>query len=106
VDRRLRRALPPGVRGRLRQRRVLTGETTAFGHSETVEAIRAVGRGYRVELRTAFYYNEERDSGAVTADSPEYGVVYLVADDRLLRAVAEGYDAEPGLEDAETVECW
>lgn len=63
-------------------------------------------RGYRVELRTAFYYNEERDSGAVTADSPEYGVVYLVADDRLLRAVAEGYDAEPDLEDAETVECW
>jgi hypothetical protein len=89
-----------------RQRRVLTEDTTSFGHSETVEVLREVDRGYRVEMRTNFYYNEATDDGEVHADSPDYGVVYLVADDRLRRAAEGGYDADPSLENARTMECW
>lgn len=89
-----------------RQHLILSENTTAYGHSESLEDIREVEGGYRVELRTNFYYEEETNRGMVHADSPYFRVRYLLVDDRLLRAAGEGHDAEPTLEDAKTMECW
>ncbi|WP_178917185.1 hypothetical protein [Natronomonas gomsonensis] len=89
-----------------RQHLILSEDTTAYGHSESFESVREVEGGYRVEMRTNFYYEEDTDRGKVHADSPYFRVRYLITDDRLLRAVGEGHDAEPTLEDAETMECW
>lgn len=89
-----------------RQHRLYSAELTSYGHSEGVEDIRETDRGWRVELRTNYYYNEETDRGTVHADSPYYTVLYLVADDRLLRAGNEQHGSDPSLEDATTLECW
>jgi|GEM_PF-2607948 hypothetical protein len=89
-----------------RQHLILSENTTAYGHSESLESIREVERGYRVEMRTNFYYEEDTDRGEVHTDSPYFRVHYLLADDRLLRAAGERHDAEPTLEDAKTMECW
>ncbi|MEF8807030.1 hypothetical protein [Natronomonas sp.] len=89
-----------------RQHKLYSAELTSYGHSESVEDISETDRGWRVELRTNYYYNEETDRGTVHADSPYYNVVYLVAEDRLLRASNEQHDADPSLDDAETMECW
>jgi hypothetical protein len=89
-----------------RMHRLYSKELRSYGHSESTQDIRETDRGWRVELRTNFYYNEETDRGTVHADSPYYNVVYLVADDRLLRASNEQHDADPSLDDAATMECW
>ncbi|QLD84514.1 hypothetical protein HWV23_01915 [Natronomonas halophila] len=89
-----------------RQHKLYSAEMTSYGHSESTENIRQTDRGWRVELRTNFYWNEDTDDGNVHADSPYYTVVYLVADDRLLRAASEQHDADPSLDDATTLECW
>jgi hypothetical protein len=89
-----------------RMHRLYSAELTSYGHSESVEESRETDRGWRVELRTNFYWNEDTDHGSVHADSPYYDVVYLVADDRLLRASNEQTGGEPTLDDAETMECW
>ena len=89
-----------------RQRRILTADTTAYGHSESVEAIQTVEDGYRVELQTNFYDEEETDRGTVHADSPRYTVLYRVKTDRLLRAESDRHDVDPELDDAATMECW
>ncbi|WP_336135652.1 hypothetical protein [Natronomonas amylolytica] len=89
-----------------RQHKLYSADMTAYGHSEAVEDIRETERGWRAELRTNFYWNEETDHGNVHADSPYYTVVYLVAEDRLLRAANEQVDGDPSLDDAETMECW
>jgi hypothetical protein len=89
-----------------RQHLLLTENRTAYGHSESLEDIREVEVGYRVELRTNFYYETETDRGVVHADSPYFRVRYLITHDRLRRVAEEGQDAEPTLEDAKTMECW
>jgi hypothetical protein len=86
-----------------RMHSLYSAELTSYGHSESVEELRETDRGWRIELRTNYYYNEETEEGTVHADSPYYEVVYLVAEDRLLRAADQQYAS---LEDAETMECW
>lgn len=89
-----------------RQHMLYSADMNAYGHSEGVEDLRETDRGWRVELRTNYYWEEETDRGTVHADSPYYTVVYLVADDRLLRAANEQHDADPSLDNATTLECW
>ncbi|PSQ36598.1 hypothetical protein BRD05_02550 [Halobacteriales archaeon QS_9_70_65] len=92
--------------GTYRQHEILTAETTAYGHSASVEEVQQRDDGYRVELETNYYYEEETDRGTVHADSPLYRVVYLVADDRLRRAEGSAYGSTPDPADGETVACW
>ena len=92
--------------GTFRQHEILTAETTAYGHSASVEKVQQRDDGYRVELETNYYYEEETDHGTVHADSPLYRVVYFVADDRLRRAEGSAYGSTPDPADGETVACW
>lgn len=89
-----------------RLHRLYSADLTSYGHTESTEDIRETDRGWRVELRTKYYYNEETERGTVHADSPYYNILYLVAHDRLLRASNEQHDADPSLDNAETMECW
>lgn len=89
-----------------RQHKLYSADMTSYGHSEGTQDVRETDRGWRVELRTNYYWNEETDRGTVHADSPYYTVVYLVAEDRLLRAADEQHDSDPDLDDAVTLECW
>ena len=89
-----------------RQHEVLHAGTTDYGHSASVEKLQERNDGYRVELETKYYYNEETDEGEVHADSPRYRVVYLVADDRLRRAEAGTQEPTTDPADGETVACW
>lgn len=89
-----------------RMHRLYSAELRSYGHTEATREVRETDRGWRVELRTNYYYNEETERGTVHADSPYYDVVYLVAEDRLLRAAAEQHDSDPDLDDAVTLECW
>jgi len=91
--------------GTYRQHEILTAETTAYGHSASVEEVQQRDDGYRVELETNYYYEQETDRGTVHADSPLYRVVYLVADDRLRRAEAGTRESTPDPTDGETVAC-
>jgi hypothetical protein len=92
--------------GTYRQHEILTAETTAYGHSASVEEVQERDDGYRVELETKYYYNEETNEGEVHADSPLYRVAYLVADDRLRRAEGGTQEAEPAPSGGKTVACW
>ena len=92
--------------GTYRQHEILTAEMTAYGHSASVEKLQERNDGYRVELETKYYYNEETDEGEVHADSPRYRVVYLVADDRLRRAEAGTQETTPDPTGGDTVACW
>ena len=87
------------------QHEILTAETTAYGHSASVEEVQQRDDGYRAELETS-YYEEETDRGTVHADGPLSQVVYLVADDRLRRAEGSAYESTPDPADGETVACW
>ena len=92
--------------GTYRQHEILTAGTTAYGHSASVEEVQQRDDGYRVELETRYYYEEETDHGTVIFDSPLYRVVYLVVDDRLRRAEGSAYESTPDPADGETVACW
>lgn len=92
-----------------RQHLILGEDTTGYGHnSNEIEIKEADDVDYRVELVTNFWWNERRgdDEPEVHADSPYYNVVYLVYEDRILRADAEGHDNEPDIEEAAVMACW
>lgn len=89
-----------------RLHRLYSENLTSYGHTESTQEIRETDRGWRVELRTNYYYNEETERGTVHADSPYYNILYLVAHDRLLRASNEQHGGDPDLDNAKTMECW
>ena len=92
--------------GTYRQHEILTAETTAYGHSASVEEVQERNDGYRVELETIYYYESETDRGTVHADGPLTRVVYLVTDDRLRRAEAGTQETTPDPTGGDTVACW